>query len=41
MVWKSIVYTFGLLESWSQNQGKCTNISQSKIQFLAESSLNM
>ena len=40
MVWKPIVYTFCLLESWSHDQSECTNISHCKTQFLAES-LNM
>ena len=41
MVWKTIVYTFCLFESWSRDQSESTNISHSQTQFLAESSLNM
>ena len=41
MVWKSIVYTFCLFESWSRDDSEYTNISHSETQFVAESSLNM
>ena len=41
MVWKSIAYTFCLLEYWSHSQSESINISHSKTQFLGKSSLNM
>ena len=36
----SVLFTV-LFEAWSLDQSECTNITHSKTQFLAESSLNM
>ena len=39
MVWKSIIFNFCLIKSWSHDQSECTNIPHRNIEFLAEKSL--
>ena len=36
MVWRSIIFTFCLVQPWPHDQSECTNNSHSKTKFLAE-----
>ena len=39
MIWRTIIFTFCLLQSQTRDQSKCKNFSHSKAQFLAERNL--
>ena len=39
--WKTIIFTFWLLQPWTSNQSEWTNISYSRVQFLAERNLRL
>ena len=41
MVWKSVVFTFCLLKSWSCGQNECANIFYSKTQLKRKSEIKM
>ena len=39
MLWKSIMFIFCFLQSWSRDQSECLNVSHSETQFLTERNL--